>query len=84
MDSKKKSALTAALSSNPADLAGGHGDLATQAKADIFAFPCLAENGTSNVNALADGVEQMDISRRRSLAGSAPTVPRLSSTMTVS
>jgi hypothetical protein len=83
MDSKKKSALTAALSS-PADLVGGQGDLAAQAKADTFAFPCLAENGASNVNDLTDGVEQMDLSRRRSLAGSAPTAPRLSSTMTVS
>lgn len=84
MDPKKKSALTAALSSNPAEAGSGQSDQPTATKADTFSFPCLAEGNVSNVDDIAAGVERVDLSRRPTLAGSAPTAPRLSSTMTVS
>ena len=83
MDPKKKSALTAALSSNPPESQGGQGDQAASTKADTFSFPCLADGAPSNVDDIAAGVERVDLSRRPTLAGSAPTAPRLSSTMTV-
>lgn len=80
----KKSALSAALSSNPQDAGAGQGDRAVP-KADTDAFPCLAEGTTSTVTDVAAGIQKIDLSkgRRQSLAGSAPTAPRLSLTLTV-
>ena len=83
MESKKKSLLSAALSSNFAEAGAGLNDQATQTKADTFAFPCLADANDVSTNGIAEEVEKMDLSKRQTLAGSAPTVPRLSSTMTV-
>ena len=80
--SQKKSALTAALSSQPGE--SGQSDLNhAPTKADTFAFPCLGEGDASAVDGIAEGVEKMDLTRRQSLAGSAPTAPRLSTTIAV-
>ena len=83
MDQKKKSALTAALSGAPPD-ALGQADPAGQPKDDTFAFPCLSAEGGVDVNGAAAGLESLNLERRASLAGSAPTASRLSNTFTVS
>jgi len=75
----KKSALTAALSGAPPAL--GQEDAAAHPKDDVFAFPCLAEGGISDADAAAAGFEKLNLERRSSLAGSAPTAPRMSGTM---
>lgn len=83
MDPRKRSALTAALSGPKPETLGP--DLGAMAKADTFSFPCLAEESNAQrPDDLSSEVDKLVISSRSSLAGSAPTVPRLSNTFTAS
>lgn len=73
MDSKKKSALTAALSA-PGNPDAGSSDKGSLGKDDISSFPCLGNNKDSDQSQeLAKEFKSMDLERRNSLAGSAPT-----------
>jgi hypothetical protein len=73
MDPRKKSALTAALSSPGDDQAAGRTKGSTQ-KDDLSSFPCLSENTSAeNASELSKALVQMGLERKGSLAGSAPT-----------
>lgn len=74
MDPRKKSALTAALSSPGDDQAAGRTEGSTQ-KDDLSSFPCLSENSSAeNASELSKALGQMGLERKGSLAGSAPTM----------
>eukprot|EP00890_Picochlorum_soloecismus_P004255 jgi/Picsp_1/4830/NSC_02197-R1_hypothetical protein CHLNCDRAFT_137776 [Chlorella variabilis] len=74
MDPRKKSALTAALSSPSDDQAAGRTEGSTQ-KDDLSSFPCLSDNTSAdNASELSKALGQMGLERKGSLAGSAPTM----------
>lgn len=68
---QKRSALTAALSSKPGDVALPDGGT----KSDNFSFPCLSPTAKATQDSAAEdldaGFERLKLSDARSLAGSA-------------
>jgi hypothetical protein len=81
MDPRKRSALTAALS-DPTRDSLGQGDARSASKLDTFSFPCINELSISE----KDGSYRMankPVEMASGLAGSAPSVPRLSSSLLV-
>jgi len=83
MEQKKKSALTAALSGAPPDPLG-QSDSVSHPKDDVAAFPCLTEESIESADAAIVGFEKLNLERRSSLAGSAPTASRLGGSVTAS
>jgi len=72
MDSKKKSALTAALSAPDGEV--GQSDKGTLPRDDISSFPCLSEDQKqAKTGELAKQFSNVSLEGKNSFVGSAPT-----------